>query len=88
VCYYTNWAQYRPNPYKYFPENIDPFLCTHIIYAFGKVSGLYIKPYEWNDESTDWQKGIPLNICFKNVDIIFSAHDTFQVSSKSKDWKA
>ena len=58
VCYYTNWAQYRPNPYKYFPENIDPFLCTHIIYAFGKVSGLYIKPYEWNDESTDWQKGM------------------------------
>ncbi|CAC5375808.1 E3.2.1.14 [Mytilus coruscus] len=58
VCYYTNWAQYRPNPFKYFPENIDPFLCTHIIYSFGKVSGLIIKPYEWNDESTSWSKGM------------------------------
>ncbi|XP_052070740.1 acidic mammalian chitinase-like isoform X4 [Mytilus californianus] len=58
VCYYTNWAQYRPNPFKYFPEDIDPFLCTHIIYSFGKVSGLIIKPYEWNDESTSWSKGM------------------------------
>ena len=38
VCYYTNWAQYRNEPAKYFPENIDPFLCTHIIFAFAKIN--------------------------------------------------
>nr|AIF74556.1 mytichitin 2 [Mytilus coruscus] len=58
VCYYTNRAQHRPNSFKYFPENIDPFICTHIIYSFGKVSGLMIKPYERNDESTSWSKGM------------------------------
>ncbi|XP_052067923.1 chitotriosidase-1-like isoform X5 [Mytilus californianus] len=58
VCYYTNWAQHRPYPFQYKPDNIEPFLCTHIIYSFGKVSGLTIKPTEKNDESTPWSKGM------------------------------
>ncbi|XP_052067916.1 chitotriosidase-1-like isoform X1 [Mytilus californianus] len=58
VCYYTNYAQYRQTPFKYFPKNIDPFLCTHIMYSFGKVSGLTIKPNEWNDEGKPWSKGM------------------------------
>ena len=51
VCYYTNWSQYRPAPMKYFPENIDPTLCTHVIYAFAQISQDHtLKPYEWNDD--------------------------------------
>jgi hypothetical protein len=38
VCYYTNWAQYRPRPVSYFPDNVDPNLCTHIIFAFAKIN--------------------------------------------------
>jgi len=57
VCYHTNWAQYRPDPFKFKPEDIDPHLCTHIIYAFAEVTGNTITPYEWNDESTDWSTG-------------------------------
>lgn len=33
VCYYGTWAVYRPENGKYPVENIDPFLCTHIIYG-------------------------------------------------------
>lgn len=59
VCYYTNWAQYRPKPGSFFPDNVDPKLCTHIIFAFAKLNDLYeLQSFEWNDESTPWSKGM------------------------------
>lgn len=35
VCYYTNWSVYRPGTAKFSAQNINPYLCTHLIYAFG-----------------------------------------------------
>ncbi|XP_033739583.1 chitinase-3-like protein 1 [Pecten maximus] len=58
VCYHTNWSQYRQKPGKFFPENIDASLCTHIVYAFANLNGNHLKAYEWNDESTPWSKGL------------------------------
>ncbi|KAK7113239.1 chitotriosidase-1-like [Littorina saxatilis] len=58
VCYYTNWAQYRPGAGRFVPENVDPSLCTHYIYAFATLQGNNIKAFEWNDESTPWSKGM------------------------------
>ncbi|NXI50583.1 CHIA chitinase, partial [Chloroceryle aenea] len=50
-CYFTNWAQYRPGLGKYTPDNIDPYLCDHLIYAFAGMSNNEITTYEWNDET-------------------------------------
>lgn len=51
VCYYANWAIYRPSLAKFTPENIDPFLCTHLIYAFAGMNKDYeLKPFDsYND---------------------------------------
>ncbi|MEE6508382.1 hypothetical protein FKM82_020867 [Ascaphus truei] len=50
VCYFTNWSQYRPAPSTYWPADVDPQLCTHIIYAFASMKDHKIAPYEVNDE--------------------------------------
>jgi len=52
VCYFTNWAWYRPSDGKYMPEDIDPSLCSHIVYGFAVLdySNLVIKPHDsWAD---------------------------------------
>jgi chitinase len=50
-CYFANWAAKRyDNISRLTPEDIDPFLCTHINFAFGKVlESLTIAPYEEDD---------------------------------------
>lgn len=52
VCYFTNWAWYRPGDGKYVPEDVDVELCTHVIYAFTVLNGeaLTLKPHDpWAD---------------------------------------
>ncbi|KAA0201540.1 hypothetical protein HAZT_HAZT005433 [Hyalella azteca] len=52
VCYFTNWAWYRPGIGKYTPDDIDPTICTHIVYGFAVLdySNLIIKPHDsWAD---------------------------------------
>ncbi|XP_051891033.1 chitinase-3-like protein 1 [Pristis pectinata] len=38
ACYFSNWAQYRSGFARYLPEEINPFLCTHLIYAFAAIN--------------------------------------------------
>lgn len=51
VCYLGSWSVYRPSLAKFTPENINPFLCTHIIYAFAGLSSKFeLKPFDsYND---------------------------------------
>lgn len=58
VCYYTNWSQYRPKIGKYMPEDIDPDLCTHIIFAFGWLKKGRLSSFESNDETKDGKIGL------------------------------
>jgi len=55
VCYYANWAVYRKGDAQFTPQNINPYLCTHLIYAFGGLGkDDTIVPF---DEYQDIEKG-------------------------------
>jgi len=61
VCYFTNWAWYRPGAGKYRAEDIDPTLCTHIVYGFAVLdySNLLIKPHDaWADLDNEYYKKV------------------------------
>ena len=52
VCYFTNWAWYRPGRAKFQPADIRPELCTHIVYGFAVLdpSTLTIRAHDtWAD---------------------------------------
>jgi chitinase len=39
ICYYTGWSTYRQGLGKFTPSEIDPTLCTHIVYSFAVLDG-------------------------------------------------
>ena len=56
VCYYTNWSQYRPKKGKFLPEDVDPFLCTHVIFAFGWIKDGKLTSFEAGDVANEGGK--------------------------------
>ena len=65
MCYYTNWSQYRAKNRtanaNFFPEDIDPTLCTHLTFSFAKIVEVNdtwgIGSTEWNDIGDQWTYG-------------------------------
>jgi len=37
-CYYSSWAAYRPYGGEFHTSDIDPHLCTHLLYAFAGIN--------------------------------------------------
>ena len=50
VCYYTSWAQYRQDKGKFVPDDIEPTLCSHIIFAFATMKDNHLIMADWNDD--------------------------------------
>ena len=38
VCYLESWSSKRPQPLDFSSGDIDPFSCTHVIYAFAGLN--------------------------------------------------
>lgn len=67
VCYYTNWSHKRPGSGKFGPENLDPNLCTHIIYAFYGLKDSKLVPTEEIDNSDSDQAPYKRIIALKQL---------------------
>lgn len=52
VCFVTNWSFYRKREGKYVPENLNPKLCTHIIFVYAKLDPDLLELQEF-DKWTD-----------------------------------
>ncbi|NP_999235.1 oviduct-specific glycoprotein precursor [Sus scrofa] len=51
VCYFANWAFSRPGPASILPRDLDPFLCTHLVFAFASMNDSQIVAKDARDES-------------------------------------
>ncbi|XP_014472435.1 PREDICTED: chitinase-3-like protein 1 [Dinoponera quadriceps] len=58
VCYFGSWAVYRPGHGKFEISNIEPHLCTHIIYTFvGITEDGNVRVLDaWQDLEDNWGK--------------------------------
>lgn len=50
-CYYTSWSMKRPGAGKFEPKDVDPSLCTHLVYAFATLKDHKLS--EANDNDPD-----------------------------------
>lgn len=90
----TNWSQKRPGAGKFTPEDVNPSLCTHIIYAFATLKDhklaessskdldMYDRVIALRDNNPD----LKVKICFdKNLTISIPTNQFFCVCLPS-DW--
>ncbi|CAL1547452.1 unnamed protein product [Lymnaea stagnalis] len=98
-CYYGSSANARPGLGKFWPENIDPFLCTHLIFAFVDITedGTGLKPNNWNDLGENGLYARTMKLKEKNTDLkILLAVGGWKIGSKpflpvvatEANWKA
>nr|AWU46592.1 chitinase 4 [Scylla paramamosain] len=55
VCYFSSWARWRPGNGMFDVEDVDPFLCTHVVFSFTGLSNV-----TWEMEVLDpWNELCP-----------------------------
>ncbi|XP_072309044.1 chitinase-3-like protein 1 [Eucyclogobius newberryi] len=53
VCHFADWSQYRTGQGRFLVEDIDPFLCTHVVYDFAVIDhNNKLKVNEWVKKSS------------------------------------
>lgn len=60
MCYFGSWSTYRWSHGKFDVEDIDPFLCSHLVFGFAGLDekSFKIKSLDpFNDLYSDWGKG-------------------------------
>lgn len=65
----TSWSQNRSGAGKFAPENIDPKLCTHVIYAFGTLKDHKLTLNEEKDKNEAGKFEALIQLREKNPDI-------------------
>ncbi|XP_033726410.1 uncharacterized protein LOC117315998 [Pecten maximus] len=58
VCYHNTASFHRLSAGQFTPEDINPHLCTHIIYSFAQISNNDLNGTNVNDESTSNETGM------------------------------
>lgn len=63
MCYYTNWSAHRPGDGRFSIDDIDPSLCTHIIYSFANVQGNGLGTTEGTDPGLLFKYSVMKKMC-------------------------
>lgn len=61
VCYVEGIAGYRKEPLTFNPEDLDPYICSHVIYAYATIDPINFQMVP-NDEAYDVIQGNANNI--------------------------
>ncbi|GFS25229.1 chitinase-3-like protein 1 [Elysia marginata] len=84
-CYYSSFAQTREGPGNFLPEDIDPHLCSHIIFAFVDITpdGRDLAPFNRNDQGPAGLYSRTLALKKKNPSLkVLLAVGGWQIGSK------
>lgn len=73
-CYLTSWSRKRPGAGKFLPEDVNPSLCTHLIYAFATLKDY--KLTEADDKDPDLYDRV-IALREKNPDLKVSIFSVF-----------
>ncbi|KAJ9584392.1 hypothetical protein L9F63_021261, partial [Diploptera punctata] len=84
VCYVSTWAVYRPDKGAWSIDNLDPTLCTHVVYAFAGLDNntntiRSLNPYY--DLEDNWGKGT-----FRKFTALKNRHPHLKVSLAIGGW--